>query len=123
MPSTSDPKGHRHIVGPNSKLELRLAKGLANLKINLINDNKNGNKTEQIPVKILVHCSVSTNYLQSLIKKAYEPMIPANSQLLLFFRKTQLQENTFFFENVVDTLCLRYQPEGQPENNRNKNQQ
>jgi hypothetical protein len=79
QPFTADEKRQKQVVRQGAKLELRLAQGLANLKINLINDNKHDSQTEHIPVQILVHSSVSMSHLESLIMKAYAPLIPADS--------------------------------------------
>lgn len=87
-PFTAGQKSKNQVIGPGARLELREAKGLANLKINLINDNKHDSQTEHIPVQIQVHSSVSVSFLEEMIKKAYQPLIPSNSKLLIFFRKT-----------------------------------
>lgn len=88
-------------------LNLKLSKGMCNLRINLINGRDGHAENEKSQLILPMYSTVSISHLKVIIAKKYEHLIPQGSDLIIFFRRKELRNEQFLFENLIEAMSIK----------------
>lgn len=65
-----------------------------------------------------MYSTVSISHLKVIIAKKYEHLIPNQSDLIIFFRRKELRNEQFLFENLIEAMSLKGSAQEEKKNRR-----